>query len=346
MSFLSRAGRSANTSYAVGISVAVHLLFLNFLPVIQSKAPTVLQKKYVKVRIEIKEKVKPFNRINKKPVVQKQNQPTKQKKAHSITPINPASVRPIQNKVIKHVSTRTMKTTHVALNRAQVRPVPVKVSPVSSVSTVSSPTSKFNNSVGSRHNSRIKVTPVPFKSTTNKGSFSTPHVSIATSTNVVFAKPSPNIRPHVYKGSSIIKGTAPAKLVRGVNTKGYIARPFTPIARPTAEIQAFINNSATKEELGGIWNEYTSSIQLSIAKAKTYPPTARDNNQQGKAFLSFKLSKDGRVLDLVVVNSSGHEILDQAAIKAIKDAAPYPHIPEKLNKKYALLKIPISFVLR
>ena len=92
-------------------------------------------------------------------------------------------------------------------------------------------------------------------------------------------------------------------------------------------------------------SEYSYLIRMKIASAKIYPELARKKNQQGKATLSLKLGKDGNILNVSVGNSSGYKILDQAAIDAIKDAAPYPIIPDKLNKKYVLLKLPISFVL-
>ena len=101
-----------------------------------------------------------------------------------------------------------------------------------------------------------------------------------------------------------------------------------------------------KEELNNLWTGYTTKVRQMIARAKIYPPKAREKGQQGKIHLSFKIGKDGKVLKLFVEHSSGYEILDEAARIAITDAGPFPPIPEKLNKQYALLKLPISFVLR
>ena len=101
-----------------------------------------------------------------------------------------------------------------------------------------------------------------------------------------------------------------------------------------------------KEELNNLWTGYTTKVRQMIARAKIYPPKARKKGQQGKIHLSFKIGKDGKVLKLFVEHSSGYEILDEAARIAITDAGPFPPIPEKLNKQYALLKLPISFVLR
>jgi len=100
------------------------------------------------------------------------------------------------------------------------------------------------------------------------------------------------------------------------------------------------------EELNNLWTGYTTKVRQMIARAKIYPSKAREKGQQGKIYLSFKIGKDGRVLKLFVEHSSGYEILDEAARIAITDAGPFPPIPEKLNKQYAFLELPISFVLR
>ena len=71
----------------------------------------------------------------------------------------------------------------------------------------------------------------------------------------------------------------------------------------------------------------------------------RTRGQHGKAILSFKLSRDGNILNLKIEKSTGHKSLDQAALRAIKEGGPYPMIPKALNEKYAFLKIPISFVI-
>ena len=62
----------------------------------------------------------------------------------------------------------------------------------------------------------------------------------------------------------------------------------------------------------------------------------------------FKVNKkiDYDAIKLLIENSSGNNILDDAARNAVKNAGPFPPIPEKLNKQYVLLELPISFILR
>ncbi len=318
MDFLIRSDRSVNIFHAVGISIATHLLFLNFIPNMQSKSTPVLQKKYEKMRISISEKtkIKPIKKVQNKSVVQKPIQPINIKKQYSIIPITPVAVKVVQTS-----------------NLAKL---------------VSSPAIRYKYSKNFGRQSRLEVSPIYRNSIKNIGSVNTPHATRAVSTKVAVMI-SPGLRPQIKKIATNIWGKGPVKFVKGNLARNYMDRSFALMSRPVekyVEPELSNGNSMSGEDLKIIWGEYTNSIQLNIAKAKTYPSAARDGNQQGKAFVSFKLSKDGRVMNFSIENSSGHNILDQAAIQAIKDGAPYPPIPDELDKQYALLKIPISFILR
>ena len=345
-----RANKSINIFHAVGISIAAHLIFLSFLPNMQSKTPPVPQKKYEKVKLEIIKRIKkkPLKKIQKKPVVQKPTQPVSIKKQYSKIPIMPVPVKMIQNKTMKAVNAMVMRPTTHKLNNTQLMPLRANTSPSNLTKLISHPTNQYRSSTKPGKQNRLKVSPIYKSPVRNAGAVHTPYATRAISTNVATLA-SPGLRPQIKKISTNIGGSGPVKLVRGNIARNYMARSFTPMSRPVEKlVEPELNtvNSLSGEEMNKIWGEYTNSIQLKIAKAKIYPAEARDKGQQGKAFVTFKLSQDGKVLGFSIENSSGHNILDHAAIQAIKDGAPYPHIPDKLNKKYASLKIPISFILR
>jgi periplasmic protein TonB len=50
-----------------------------------------------------------------------------------------------------------------------------------------------------------------------------------------------------------------------------------------------------------------------------YPPIAVRLNQQGTTTLAFKILADGSITDISVAESSGHDSLDQAALKCAAD---------------------------
>lgn len=84
-----------------------------------------------------------------------------------------------------------------------------------------------------------------------------------------------------------------------------------------------------------------TAIQRRIRDRLRYPPQARRSGIQGAVEVSFTLHPDGKVRDVSILTTSGHEALDQAAVAAVHDAAPFPP-----PQTAARLVIPVVFKLR
>lgn len=59
-----------------------------------------------------------------------------------------------------------------------------------------------------------------------------------------------------------------------------------------------------------------------------YPDEARHKQLHGDVLLTVSLFADGRVRKIDVVQSSGHKILDDAAIRIVRLAEPFPALPK------------------
>ena len=86
---------------------------------------------------------------------------------------------------------------------------------------------------------------------------------------------------------------------------------------------------------------YFSSIKMQIESVWSYPEQAVTRGLQGQLLLQFILDQSGKLVDISLVNSSEHEILDNAALDAVKSASPYNPFPEKIKK--SKLRIIASF---
>lgn len=86
---------------------------------------------------------------------------------------------------------------------------------------------------------------------------------------------------------------------------------------------------------------YFSHIKRHIEMAWNYPMEAQKNQWEGRLNLMFVVEADGTVSDIILIRSSGYEVLDEAAIKAIKFASPFNPIPESIGVKR--LRINASF---
>ncbi len=76
---------------------------------------------------------------------------------------------------------------------------------------------------------------------------------------------------------------------------------------------------------------YLKHIKDKVQNTWVYPEEARLNNQQGGLLLIFTIEKNGDVSRVKVINSSGYRLLDEAAVNAIKEAAPFPPLPKRLH---------------
>jgi TonB family protein len=101
----------------------------------------------------------------------------------------------------------------------------------------------------------------------------------------------------------------------------------------------------SEEELGLLKKEFSISIWQKIAEAKYYPRVAQKQRLEGKPVIEFQVGRNGDLLGYSIAVASPYEILDQAAIEAVKKASPYPKIPKSLKLNTLRFKLPIAFKL-
>lgn len=70
-----------------------------------------------------------------------------------------------------------------------------------------------------------------------------------------------------------------------------------------------------------------SEIKIEFSRYFRYPPRALRKQLEGKVILSFRLDSTGTIQSIVVAKSSGHGILDRAAIKSLSKIAPLTGSP-------------------
>ena len=78
---------------------------------------------------------------------------------------------------------------------------------------------------------------------------------------------------------------------------------------------------------------YFSRIKQQIQRVWVYPSQGIKRTLSGELTLKFEISKDGNLLSLRLINSSGSNILDANAVRAVRGAAPYYPFPITITKK-------------
>jgi len=74
-----------------------------------------------------------------------------------------------------------------------------------------------------------------------------------------------------------------------------------------------------------------------------YPDQARRKKLSGTLILDVVISADGKLLKTDLRQSSGHQILDDAAKRIVKLAAPFSVFPKKLRKEADVIHITRSW---
>ncbi|PIR18354.1 MAG: hypothetical protein COV46_00315 [Deltaproteobacteria bacterium CG11_big_fil_rev_8_21_14_0_20_49_13] len=78
-------------------------------------------------------------------------------------------------------------------------------------------------------------------------------------------------------------------------------------------------------------NPILSRIRNKIERSKYYPLEARKKKIMGRSVVSFKIKEDGKVEEAALKESSGVELLDNAALETLKRAEPLPFYKEPLT---------------
>ena len=76
----------------------------------------------------------------------------------------------------------------------------------------------------------------------------------------------------------------------------------------------------------------------------SYPKLAKKHNWQGKVLLSLRISVRGTIENIQIDNSSGYNILDQAAVKSMRKVKSLPQISSWFKNDIEL-KLPVIYQL-
>ncbi|QOC22968.1 energy transducer TonB [Wenzhouxiangella sp. AB-CW3] len=89
---------------------------------------------------------------------------------------------------------------------------------------------------------------------------------------------------------------------------------------------------------------YAGYMRSWVAKVErignmNYPEQARRHNLSGSLVLSVDVLHDGSVEQIRVLRSSGHDVLDEAAVRIVRLSAPFAPLPEAIRQEVDVLTI-------
>jgi protein TonB len=136
--------------------------------------------------------------------------------------------------------------------------------------------------------------------------------------------------------------------IKGVNIAQWIPPVKAPVKEAPVRVLPAEASPAPMERASPDFatsSSYLEMVKLKIERYKKYPETARVARIEGSVTVRFKIRPSGNVSGVRVIKTSNHDDLDHAALKAVKDAAPFPRPPERFFKGAIPLKLTIVFEL-
>ena len=120
------------------------------------------------------------------------------------------------------------------------------------------------------------------------------------------------------------------------------AKPAESVAQESAPQAAMAtrSNPAVKADYGWL----AESLRRRLAEIKRYPSAARLNGWEGKVVLRAVIRADGHLSEVKVHRSSGHEVLDNAAIEAVRLICPL-HMTNAMGAAEVAIYVPIVYSL-
>ena len=94
-----------------------------------------------------------------------------------------------------------------------------------------------------------------------------------------------------------------------------------------------------------IIEDYGQLLAAHISQFKRYPRIAQRRGWEGELTLEVRLDKHANILNIMILNKSNYDVLDQEAIKMIERSKPLPK-PTDLTSETFTVFIPIKFGLQ
>ncbi len=158
---------------------------------------------------------------------------------------------------------------------------------------------------------------------------------------------------HQAKSDFQIRTEKEASKHEDLNREEQVSQQQMQTARLAEELSAIIENEAERPKV-----KFMNSSTKEFLPARymrdwinrverignlNYPDQARRESLSGTLILDVAINSKGELIKTDLRRSSGHQVLDDAAQRIVKLAAPYPAFPEKLRQEADVIHITRSW---
>jgi len=127
-----------------------------------------------------------------------------------------------------------------------------------------------------------------------------------------------------------------------------IARAISPPGGPSdffleGDVDEAVVDINTREDR---FFSYLLHLKRKIERVWIYPRAAAESGLGGQLMVEFLILKNGKLLAVNLLDSSGNSVLDHSALKAIRNAAPYHPFPPRLRAKRLRIRAKFIYITK
>jgi len=89
--------------------------------------------------------------------------------------------------------------------------------------------------------------------------------------------------------------------------------------------------------------DYLWTVVRQISQHRYYPKSSRENSEEGMVVTLVTIARDGRLIGATISRSSGYRNLDNAVLDVIRQASPYPPLPNDLPGDRHTFLLPLNY---
>ncbi|MAZ03636.1 MAG: hypothetical protein CMN56_10910 [Sneathiella sp.] len=92
-------------------------------------------------------------------------------------------------------------------------------------------------------------------------------------------------------------------------------------------------------------SNYRGKVRDRLLQNKFYPKLAKRFQMEGVVTFTFTIRRDGQITGLRIVNSSGHPVLDKAALRMVERSVPFDSFPADIASDSLEFNFPASYTI-
>jgi len=108
--------------------------------------------------------------------------------------------------------------------------------------------------------------------------------------------------------------------------------------RPNKE---FLSPTTSKHEAAKYLDDWRKKLET-VGNAN-YPVQAKAKSLSGTLILTVEINRNGTIASVQINNPSPHKLLNDAAVRFVRDASPFDSFPDEINKNTDILVITRAF---